>query len=92
MKRHNIMLEARTLTAIDSLAAEVRRKGGTKLTRSAILRACTGAVEGALRRCDVGLPEIDSGEELEACLRDWMIENELESRKLHTYTPEVVQP
>jgi GTP1/Obg family GTP-binding protein len=90
MKRINLMLDQATLAATDTLIAEIQRKGGKALSRSEVVRAVCRAVEESLRRLDMGLPVLESGDELRETLVDWIIEAEQASQKLaliHTSTP-----
>ena len=89
MKRINLMLDLATLQATDRLIAEIQRKGGQELSRSAIVRAVCCAVEEALRKLGMGLPVLESDEELRETLFEWITEAEQSSRKLaliHTST------
>ncbi|MBZ2187037.1 MAG: hypothetical protein K7J46_20200 [Bryobacter sp.] len=90
MKRINLMLDLSTLEATDGLIAEIKRKGGKPLSRSEVVRASCRAIEETLRRLGMGLPVVESGEELREVLVGWIISAEQRSRKLgqiHTSTP-----
>ena len=90
MKRINLMLDLATLEAADGLIAEIQRKGGKELSRSEVVRAVCRAVEEALRRLDMGLPVLESGDELRETLLEWIIESEQsiqELARIHTIAP-----
>ncbi len=87
LTRHNLMLDAETLDALDDFQRQTKVEGTQGLSRSEILRALVCGIHRACKELDLEADQSATAQEFCSMLSGWIVESVKAAQGNYTSTP-----